>query len=201
MWELLQKILKENITPDQLLLLYSIHERISVPQIKPLSEVGYLVKVGYVVQHKKQNKTSYTITRDGKSIIRKYDNYFIKAKKKTNIQLMGKDFLDKLNEYREIFPAGKLPSNKPARQNIKSLETAFRWFFETYDFTWDEVIKATRMYVNEFRDKEYLYMKNSQYYISKQDNNKVKHSELADYCDMIKDGVIDRPSHFKDKVV
>jgi hypothetical protein len=201
MWELLQKILKDNITPNQLLLLYSIHERISVPQIKPLSEVGYLVKVGYVVQHKKQNKTSYTITRDGKSIIRKYDNYFIKAKKKTNIQLMGKDFLDKLNEYREIFPAGKLPSNKPARQNIKSLETAFRWFFETYDFTWDEVIKATRMYVNEFRDKEYLYMKNSQYYISKQDNNKVKHSELADYCDMIKDGVIDRPSHFKDKVV
>jgi hypothetical protein len=44
-------------------------------------------------------------------------------------------------------------------------------------------------------------MKNSQYYISKQDKNKVKHSELADYCDMIKDGVIDRPTHFKDKVV
>jgi hypothetical protein len=201
MWELLQKILKDKITPNQLLLLYSIHERISVPQIKPLSEVGYLVKAGYVVQHKKENKRSYTITRDGKSIIRKYDNYFIKAKKKTNIQLMGKDFLDKLNEYREIFPAGKLPSNKPARQNIKSLETAFRWFFETYDFTWDEIIRATKMYVNEFRDKEYLYMKNSQYYISKQDKNKVKHSELADYCDMIKDGVIDRPTHFKDKVV
>tara|TARA_R100001440_G_scaffold47097_2_gene66854 strand:- start:3949 stop:4554 length:606 start_codon:yes stop_codon:yes gene_type:complete len=201
MWELLQKVLKDNITPNQLLLLYSIHERISVPQIKPLLEVGYLVKAGYVVQHKKDNKTTYSITKDGKAIIRKYDNYFVKAKKKTNIQLMGKNFVDKLNLYREVFPAGKLPSGKPARQNIRSLETAFRWFFETYDFDWNDIIKATKMYVNEFRDKEYLYMKNSQYFISKQDKNKVKHSELADYCDMIKDGVVDRPNHFKDKVV
>ena len=138
MWELLQKILKENITPDQLLLLYSINERISVPQINPKTQVGFLVKQGYVSQHKKDDKTSYTITKDGRSIIRKYDNYFIRAKKKTNIQLMGKDFVDKLEKYRNVFPAGKLPSGTPARQNIRSLETAFRWFFECYDFTWDE---------------------------------------------------------------
>ena len=150
MWELLQKILKENITPDQLLLLYSIDERISVPQINPKSQIGFLVKEGYVDQHKKENKLSYTITKEGKSIIRKYNNYFIKAKKKTNIQLMGKDFAQKLEEYRNIFPAGRLPSGKPGRQNVRSLETAFRWFFENYEFTWDEIMKASRMYVNEY---------------------------------------------------
>jgi len=201
MWELLQKILKENITPNQLLLLYSINERISVPQINPMSQVGFLVKEGYVAQHKKENKTSYTVTTSGRGIIRKYDNYFVRAKKKTNIQLMGKDFADKLENYRNVFPPGKLPSGTPARQNIRSLETAFRWFFECYDFTWEEIIKASRMYVNEFEDKEYLYMKNSQYFISKQDKNKIKHSDLADYCDMIRDGIIDQPNHFKDNVV
>ena len=201
MWELLQKILKENITPDQLLLLYSIDERISVPQINPKSQIGFLVKAGYVDQHKKENKLSYTITKEGKSIIRKYNNYFIKAKKKTNIQLMGKDFAQKLEEYRNIFPAGRLPSGKPGRQNVRSLETAFRWFFENYEFTWDEIMKASRMYVNEFEDKQFLYMKNSQYFVSKQDKHKVKQSDLADYCDMIKDGVIDQPNHFKDRVV
>lgn len=201
MWELLQKILKENITPDQLLLLYSIDERISVPQINPKSQIGSLVKEGYVDQHKKENKLSYTITKEGKSIIRKYNNYFIKAKKKTNIQLMGKDFAQKLEEYRNIFPAGRLPSGKPGRQNVRSLETAFRWFFENYEFTWDEIMKASRMYVNEFEDKQFLYMKNSQYFVSKQDKHKVKQSDLADYCDMIKDGVIDQPNHFKDRVV
>ena len=201
MWELLQKILKENITPDQLLLLYSIDERISVPQINPKSQIGFLVKEGYVDQHKKENKLSYTITKEGKSIIRKYNNYFIKAKKKTNIQLMGKDFAQKLEEYRNIFPAGRLPSGKPGRQNVRSLETAFRWFFENYEFTWDEIMKASRMYVNEFEDIQFLYMKNSQYFVSKQDKHKVKQSDLADYCDMIKDGVIDQPNHFKDRVV
>jgi len=201
MWELLQKILKENITPDQLLLLYSIDERISVPQINPKSQIGFLVKEGYVDQHKKENKLSYTITKEGKSIIRKYNNYFIKAKKKTNIQLMGKDFAQKLEEYRNIFPAGRLPSGKPGRQNVRSLETAFRWFFENYEFTWDEIMNASKMYVNEFEDKQFLYMKNSQYFVSKQDKHKVKQSDLADYCDMIKDGVIDQPNHFKDRVV
>ena len=44
-------------------------------------------------------------------------------------------------------------------------------------------------------------MKNSQYFVSKQDKNKIKQSDLADYCDMIKDGVIDKPNHFKYKIV
>ena len=81
MWEILQKILKDKITPDQLLLLYSVNERISVPQINPKSQVGFLVTAGYIDQHNKDGKTSYTINRDGKALIRKYDNYFIKAKK------------------------------------------------------------------------------------------------------------------------
>ena len=104
----------------------------------------------------------------------KFENYFIKAQKRTNIQLMGKSFNLKLNEYREIFPAGKLPSGKQARVNVKSLENSFRWFFENYDFSWSEIMNATRMYVNEYRDKEYMYMKTSQYFIAKEGKNKVK---------------------------
>ena len=129
------------------------------------------------------------------------DNYFKKAKKKTDIQLMGKDFVQKINMYREIFPAKKLPSGKPARQNVKALGSSFRWFFETYDYTWPEIIKATRMYVNEFRDKDYQYMMTSQYFISKQDKHRVKHSTLADYCDLIKEGIDTEDKHFKEKVV
>ena len=69
---------------------------------------------------------------------------------------MGKDFNDKIHTYREIFPAKKLPSGNPARNNVKALGENFRWFFETYDHTWDDIIKATRMYVNEYRDADYL---------------------------------------------
>jgi hypothetical protein len=62
--------------------------------------------------------------------------------------------------------------------NVKALGDSFRWFFETYDHTWDDVIKATKMYVNEYRDAEYLYMQTSQYFVSKQDKHRVKVSLL-----------------------
>jgi len=143
----------------------------------------------------------YTLTADAKMLIARMDNYFIKAKKKTDIQLMGKDFVDKINDYREIFPAKKLPSGKLARNNVKALGEAFRWFFETYDHTWDDVINATRMYVNEYRDKEYMYMQTSQYFICKQDKHRVKHSTLADYCDMMIEGINTEQEHFKENVV
>jgi hypothetical protein len=41
----------------------------------------------------------------------------------------------------------------------------FRWFFAEYDYTWDEVINATTMYVNEYQKNNYLYMQNSKYFI------------------------------------
>jgi len=169
---------------------------ISLPQTLK-SDKDVLVNLGYL---NLENGT-YILTPQAKLFVVKLDNYFIKAKKKTDIQLMGKDFVDKIHTYREIFPAKKLPSGNPARNNVKALGENFRWFFETYDHTWDDIIKATRMYVNEYRDADYLYMQTSQYFISKQDKHRVKHSRLADYCDMIVDGVSTEDEHFKENVV
>ena len=57
------------------------------------------------------------------------------------------------------------------------------------------------MYVDEYSKTEYQYMKTSQYFISKQDKHKIKISELADYCDMAKEGLQNNDDHFKEKVV
>ena len=180
-----------------MLLLYSMKEKTQAPMLKANAELPNLIEQGFI----EKTESSYTLTSKAKLLITKLDNYFVKAKRKTNIQLMGKDFNDKIEEYRNIFPAGKLPSGKPGRQNVKALAENFRWFFETYDHGWEEVIKATKMYVNEYRATDYKYMMTSQYFISKQDKHKVKHSELADYCDMIKDGVTTQVHHFTEKVV
>lgn len=197
MWEIFQKITEEKITPNQMLLLYSIKEKTQVPILQPKDELPNLIQQGFV----EKTESLYSLTPKAKLLITKLDNYFVKSKKKTNIQLMGKDFTAKIEEYRNIFPAGKLPSGKPGRQNVKALAENFRWFFETYDHSWEAIIKATKMYVNEYRATDYKYMMTSQYFISKQDKHKVKHSELADYCDMINDGVQTQVHHFKEKVV
>ena len=74
--------------------------------------------------------------------------------------------------------------------------------FDTYDYTWEEVSHATVMYLQEYKAKDYMYMKTSHYFICKTDKNKVKHSELADYCDMIRDGVeVEEIKHFKENEV
>tara|TARA_R100001443_G_scaffold110012_1_gene121693 strand:- start:75 stop:596 length:522 start_codon:yes stop_codon:yes gene_type:complete len=169
---------------------------VSLPKVNKVDK-DILVEKGFLILEESQ----YKLSPIAKSFVARLDNYFIKAKKKTDIQLMGKDHLDNIHSYREIFPAKKLPSGKPARNNVKALNEAFRWFFETYDYEWSDIINATKMYVNEYRDKEYMYMQTSQYFISKQDKHKVKHSTLADYCDMIRDGVDTEEEHFKENVV
>ena len=160
-------------------------------------EITDLVAEGFLVY----DDGVYKLTAQAKAFIAHLDNYFIKAKKKTDIQLMGKDFVDQINIYRETFPNKRLPSGKPARVNVKMLSESFRWFFETYEYEWSDVINASKMYVNEYRDAEYMYMQTSQYFISKQDKHRVKSSTLADYCDMIRDGIDTEEQSFKEKVV
>ena len=195
MWEMFQSMLIDGLTPNQFLLLHATKNKLSLPILKPKTEMAYLFDTGFITGDNQ-------LTQKSIALIAKYESYFIKAKKKTSTELLGKEFASKLAEYRNIFPAGKIPSGKPARVNVKTLENSFRWFFENYDFSWDEVISATKRYVNEYQNNNYLYMKTSQYFIGKEDKNKVKTSELADYCDMIRDGVVDDTNnHFKERVV
>jgi hypothetical protein len=196
MWQLFQIMLKNNLTPNQVLLLFGIKQGVSLPQVTNDDKLA-LERLGYLTL----DNGKYTMSAEAKSLIVHLDNYFTKAKKKTDAQLMGQDFVDKINIYREIFPNIKLPSGKPARVNVKMLSESFRWLFETYDYTWEQIIKATKMYVNEYRDAQYMYMQTSQYFICKQDKHKVKSSTLADYCDMIRDGIETESKHFKENVI
>ena len=199
MWELLQEIMVDKLTPNQLLLLYAIDKNTSISTINPHLEIKGLEKNNYVIY---EHKKSVKITSKGQSLIKKYNEYFKKAKKKTNTHIMGKKYTNNVEEYRELFPAGKLPHGKPARVNVKTLINNFRWFFSNYNYTWNEVIDATKRYVNEYAQKDYMYMQTSQYFISKEDKTKVKQSQLADYCDMIRDGVQEEDNdHFSEKIV
>lgn len=193
MWELFQKIQKYKVTPNQCMILFAFNEGVTPSDCNPTDTIA-LYNEGYI-----NNKNE--ITPEGRKIIVTLDNYFKVHKKLTDKQLLGASAADNIEKYRSIFPKGKLPSGVPSRNNVKVLGENFRWFFAEYDYTWDEVINATTMYVNEYQKNNYLYMQNSQYFISKQDKHKVKTSKLADYCDMIRDGISTEDNHFQEKVV
>jgi hypothetical protein len=175
------------------MILFAFDEGIT-PSNCEATDIVALYQEGYIT-----NKNE--INPEGRKIIVTLDNYFKVHKKLTDKQLLGASAADNIEKYRSIFPKGKLPSGVPSRNNVKVLSENFRWFFAEYDYTWDEVINATTMYVNEYQKNNYLYMQNSQYFISKQDKHKVKTSKLADYCDMIRDGINTEDDHFQEKVV
>ncbi len=194
MLELFTKIQRYNITPNQCMLLFAFNEGIS-PSTYDKSDHQALINEGYL------DSENFSITTEGKKIIITLNNYFTVNKKKTSKQLLGKSGSLNIDQYRNIFPKGKLPSGVPGRNNVKILTENFRWFFTEYSYSWEEIMKATKMYVNEFQKNNYMYMQNSQYFISKQDKHKVKTSKLADYCDMIRDGICTEEDHFKERVV
>tara|TARA_R110001599_G_scaffold140731_3_gene320954 strand:- start:2528 stop:3109 length:582 start_codon:yes stop_codon:yes gene_type:complete len=193
MWNLFLKIKRYGITPNQCMILFAFDEGVTPSNCEAVDLLA-LFEEGYMNKDK-------SITAEGKKVIVTLNNYFTVNKKKTNKQLLGKSGSLNIDQYRAIFPKGKLPSGVPGRNNVKILTENFRWFFAEYDYTWEEIMKATKMYVNEFQKNNYMYMQNSQYFISKQDKHKVKTSKLADYCDMIRDGVSIEEDHFKENVV
>jgi hypothetical protein len=88
-----------------------------------------------------------------------------------------------------MFPQKKLPSGRYARQPVKDIKDAFTWFFRNYpEYTWEDVLDATHYYIFMASQKDYLYMMDSLYFISKTDNmTKNIRSALASACLEIKD--------------
>tara|TARA_R110000765_G_scaffold296590_1_gene391726 strand:- start:533 stop:766 length:234 start_codon:yes stop_codon:yes gene_type:complete len=76
MLELLQEIIKDKLTPNQLLLLYAIDESISFPQINPHLEIKALKTGGYVIMNE-DLETGCELSETGRKIKIKYDNLII----------------------------------------------------------------------------------------------------------------------------
>lgn len=196
MWEFFNAISKHKITPNECLFLFCIKEGITSKYLNGYESINLITK-GFL----EMKDESIHLTIKGKNVVKHLNVMYTKKMKLSNIEIMGYGFKDMVSKYRKLFPAKKLPSGRLARNNVKTLIENFRWFFSTYDHTWNDVMKATKMYVDEYSKTEFQFMKTSQYFISKQDKHKIKVSELADYCDMVKEGLENNDDFFKEKVV
>ena len=200
MQNLFDLLITNKLSPDQYYLVYSIKQGISPVNINIYKELKVIKEDGWIDNDNK-------LTQKSLDLISNIDSLFKVQKKKdvTNVNI-GSDFSSKVKEYLLIFPNEKLPSGKRAWSDIKNLETNFKWFFENYKYSWDVILKATAMYVDEYERKSprYLYMRTSQYFIKKMEPDRSIQSELANYCaDIESGGATDskNDSHFSEKVV
>lgn len=178
-----------NLTPNQLYLLWCLYSKEKPEQINVHTELRKINSENLVLP-------DGTLTPIGLDIVSKIISPEKTPKKPT---VVTDDYIDR---YVSLFPKGKLPSGKQARADKKNLKNNFTWFFKNYNYTWEIVIKATELYVDEYERKNYLYMKTSQYFISKMNPDRSRDSELANYCSMIiNNDYEDSSNFFSDKVV
>lgn len=187
-------IAEAKLTPNQFYLLYSMNQGITAPLMNTHQELRALLIDHWI----KEN--THELEPKALSLISKIDSYFGVQVKKSNNGLMGQDFETNAEKYNEIFPRMKLPSNKPARSPIKEIVLAFREFFKEYDYGWEIIHAAAAYYIEEEEKKGFKYTRTSRYFIRKQDSDKSWISDLAGYCELIKNGEDQDDVKYVDKV-
>lgn len=187
----LQKIIEKGISPNQYYLLYCLHKHIIPEHINPHLEARVLRSLKFLTPENGLTELSLALIKDIESLT--------KLKPLKSDIRISTDYID---QYLDLWPKIKLPSGKYARSDRKNLETSFKWFFANYKYSWDTILKATAMYLDEYELKNYMYMRTSQYFIKKAESDKSINSELANYCALIESGQTDAGEvHFKDNVV
>jgi hypothetical protein len=189
MEQFIQYLEQNQITPNCYVILWSIgaKRRFNIKSLH--TELRLLVNNDYLTDQ-------YSITPKGQALLDGQPEVSISGTAAPVVH--SNEYIDK---YLLIFPKGKLPSGKSARVNRKNIEQAFKWFFDNYEYDWDTVLRATLYYVETYEKTNFMYMKNSQYFIRKQVTGVTFDSELANYCDIILNGEDDEPAHFTERVV
>jgi hypothetical protein len=199
MMEMFNLIIAKGLTPNQFYMLYCMRENISTLHINMHQELRALQSDGWISSGHSDVKT---LQPKAVTLLQQVEGFFRVQKKKTNNQVLGKDYESNIDAYLLLFPKIKLPSGKAARTDKRNVETAFKWFFENHDYPWELILQATAMYVDEYEKKNYMYMQTSQYFIRKQQADKTWGSELANWCSNVLNGdMSDQDTHFSEKVV
>lgn len=183
--QLWNTLIKHQISPNQLYLLDSCRYKIKPSHIiNSQAEYNVCKAKGLILENGELSPKAL-------QILEEFEVLLIKTKKKVAMSVLGTDFMEKIEEYRKIFPAIRLPSGSLARQSVQELKDKFVWFFKTYpNYNWDLVLDAAEYYVYLKSQKQYEFMSTSSYFIKKQDVNKNVTSQLADHCEML----IDNPN-------
>lgn len=188
------KLKAKDLSVQQYYLLYKLYHK---PQLNRNAYVIFQEKFKGIMAYINED---CTLNDKGIKLVESMESIFKPLKQLKTLELLGPNHKEKIEEFLDIFPAGKLPNGKYARTNKKTIEENFKWFFQEYQYDWDLVLQATEKYVDEYRMDNYKFMRTAMYFIKKLIDGTVQ-SELATYCEAILNGDDDEQIIFKKKVV
>lgn len=196
--ELFDIISSKDLSPNQYYLLACMNDNIQTKKINIALELQALVYNEYVIVTKDDK---LILTDKAKKLIKQIEGLFVHEAKNAAAKKLGDNYEDNIKAYNEMFPSGKLPTGKYARTNVSNLKNAFKWFFDNFDYDWETILSATERYVYEYELQGFKYMRTSQYFIRKQDQDKTWSSDLANYCEIVLNDDEETDNHYSIKVV
>jgi len=177
--------------------LYRLYQK---PKLSELGKKTIINKYGKKDRLGKYINEKCEVNEEGIKLIKSIDALFKPHTKLSTLELLGENYQERIKEYIELFPTGKLPNGKYARGNKKNIQTNFEWFFQEYEYEWETILKATEKYVEEYSKDNYKFMRTGMFFIKKLIDG-TSQSDLATYCDAYLDGDIEEKVVFKKKVV
>lgn len=174
--KLVEMLEKNGLRPHHWDVLLSLEGRSNASFSKEGVLFGFLVDNGWVHEN--------VLTQKSKDLLKKIEALFRAVAKSLPSDVLGEDYKERLKEYNEIFPKGKIPNGSPARTSATALVDKMVWAFENIEgLTWDKVYSVTKAYVDDFRTRNYEFMRTSGHFIKKEDKNRNVTSDLATYLE------------------
>jgi len=148
-------------------------------RIKSLEEQGLIKSYG-------ENISDVMLRKKGEELFKRY----IKKKRKIDVTLC-------IDEWRKLFPAGSNNGGYRYRGNKLEVIKKMTKFVSIYNYTREEIFKATQNYIQKFAIKGYMYMQLAHYFIDKQGVG----SSLASECEALKEKPIKVETGYGGKLI
>lgn len=157
----------KDLSPNEYVILYCIYQNKNPKDLLccipdetyfVLSHSGYLRENPY-----SESNYPYSLTGDGLALFERTDSFTTFAE-----------------EYRNLFPKGvKSGNGTPIRGDKQGVIKKMEWFLRTYpEFSKTTILNAAKLYIEQMRQKGFVYMTQADYLIQK-DNG----SKLAALCE------------------
>ena len=168
MKELIEKIFSTDLTPNQYFLLYALRNGLNVEyNFNPTIEKKNLKIKEYLDNNGNLTKKC-SILDDPLDLL--YHS---------SIELEESTLNHKAIEIMQTFPVIRLTYGY-ARGSLKLVKERLRIFLNTYDYSWETVLKASQNYVTHWSQNGYKYMKSCPNFIFSDGD-----STLSKECDII----------------
>lgn len=120
-----------------------------------------------------------------KSSISKHELYTINNIELSlgGLELFKEDVDGWIKEWRELWPKGVTSGGYPVRSDLPGITKKMKAFLRKTNYSKEEIILATKLYLKERYENNWSYMKLAGYFIEKDGE-----SILSSFCDRIRDG-------------